>query len=191
MFYVLIRSDEKDDLDGTARVCKLDALRFSDLRLKEVRRVLRSNRPVVVRLENIDRIPDHELAKQQQKQLARLADRIVALPIGIFFYCAVHVAVYEIWALVLAPYRTNLRSSKSFYFRQNLAVSSARGSILKSLSNCRVQYFFALNYNEMIAMKSFTIVELFLCELLRNPRVAISTSAYLTIRLSLLNFLSI
>ena len=71
------------DAAGLIRLLRLSVLRFGrDRRMSEVCRLLRSDRPVPLRLTRAPEISDHDLVQQQQQRLEVLCKRTLALPTG-------------------------------------------------------------------------------------------------------------
>ena len=72
-----------DDNDGTAAVVMASALIFAaDLRLREVRRLLCSSKPLTLRLTATPELSDHDMLHEQQSRLHLLCRRSMALPVG-------------------------------------------------------------------------------------------------------------
>ena len=79
---VLFHVEEDDDPSGTLYVCKLNKTRFRDLRLKEVRRMLRSDRAPIVRIPDEDKKKEEDLPMARQSRLLTLLIRSYSMPIG-------------------------------------------------------------------------------------------------------------
>ena len=79
--------DEKDfvdnDQDGLAPLEKSSALLFpSDNRIREAARLLRTSRPMFLRVARAVEVSDHDYERLKQKRLLFLSRRALALPIG-------------------------------------------------------------------------------------------------------------
>ncbi|GFO33512.1 anaphase-promoting complex subunit 1, partial [Plakobranchus ocellatus] len=75
---------EKDDYDGMEHLDEeVLRLRFPrDLRLKEVRKLLQSSRPVPITIKQLPEVSDHYFMEKQEKVLLAICIRTMALPVG-------------------------------------------------------------------------------------------------------------
>jgi hypothetical protein len=72
-----------NDLDGLVEIEASHALRFpADNRLKEVARLLRSSRPIFLKVPRAIELSDHDYERCKQERLLTLCRRVLALPIG-------------------------------------------------------------------------------------------------------------
>lgn len=73
----------EDDPDGLVDIEASHALRFpTDNRLKEVARLLRSSRPIFLKVPRAIELSDHDYERCKQERLLVLCRRVLALPIG-------------------------------------------------------------------------------------------------------------
>lgn len=71
------------DKDGMAISSDITAMRFgSDLRLREVRRMLNSVRPCRIKVEQATEVSDHDFIEQQKNALLLQIQRTMAAPVG-------------------------------------------------------------------------------------------------------------
>ncbi|KAI0043692.1 hypothetical protein FA95DRAFT_1681748 [Auriscalpium vulgare] len=77
-------------------------IRFGqDKRLEEVARMLRSSEVPVVRMADRPDVPEHDMAKEQQLHVIRIAERTLALPLGraMFTFASVPVVTREAYSI--------------------------------------------------------------------------------------------
>ena len=72
-----------DDNDGLVPIEAYSSIMFPyDLRVKEAARLLRSSRPVFLRVQRAVEVSDHEYERMKQQKLAMLCRRLLPLPVG-------------------------------------------------------------------------------------------------------------
>uniref|UniRef100_A0A7S3QC95 Anaphase-promoting complex subunit 1 n=1 Tax=Chaetoceros debilis TaxID=122233 RepID=A0A7S3QC95_9STRA len=75
--------DDDPENDGLVSIEKYAAMQFpNDSRVRDAARLLRSSRPVFLRVQRAVEVSDHEYERMKQQKLALLCRRVLPLPVG-------------------------------------------------------------------------------------------------------------
>eukprot|EP00520_Triparma_pacifica_P000379 CAMPEP_0118642732 /NCGR_PEP_ID=MMETSP0785-20121206/5991_1 /TAXON_ID=91992 /ORGANISM="Bolidomonas pacifica, Strain CCMP 1866" /LENGTH=1040 /DNA_ID=CAMNT_0006534301 /DNA_START=27 /DNA_END=3146 /DNA_ORIENTATION=- len=78
-----VDEEDKEDKDGLVLVTKYAAMLFNeDSRVKEVSKLLRSSRPIFLKVDRPPEVSDHEFEQRKQQKLLLLCTRAMAAPLG-------------------------------------------------------------------------------------------------------------